>query len=238
MFDDKKNKVHFLGRMKDLDFFSCINSWKDSKVMDVGCGKGELAYSLSEMGANVFGLEPDFLQLSTAGYSCANSTVQFINGSANSIPIVDDFFDYVIFCKSLHHVPIDLMQDALIESRRILNPEKGRLIVLEPSIEGKFSKLIKPFHDETLVRQKAAESLENFAIDGFKNIYLCNYTSIYKYKDFKSFSSKMSSATYNDFDLNLIDSPLVRKNFQLGKSGDFFIFTNPMNVYIFFNKKS
>ena len=32
------------------------------------------------------------------------------------------------------------MQDALIESRRILNPEKGRLIVLEPSIEGKFSK--------------------------------------------------------------------------------------------------
>tara|TARA_Y100000590_G_scaffold446120_1_gene579370 strand:- start:909 stop:1640 length:732 start_codon:yes stop_codon:yes gene_type:complete len=231
----KKNKVRFLGRINDIDFFNYITDWKNSKVLDIGCGKGDLAYSLSDKGAHVFGLEPDYFQLNSGRNFSISNEVQFVNGSANSIPFVDNFFDYVIFCKSLHHVPCDLMNKALIESKRILNPLKGSLIVLEPCMDGEFSQLIKPFHDETHVRKKAAESLENFAIDSFNHFCQYTYTGTYKFKDFNSFNSKMSSATYNNFDLNLIDTPLVRKNFYLGKKDEIFVFSNPINVYIFFS---
>ena len=235
MFNQDKRKIQFLGKIKDIDFFNFIDSWENLKVIDIGCGKGDLVFSLSERGAEAIGLEPDFLQLQADGRVNFNNKIHLINGSADSVPFVDSFFDYVVFCKSLHHVPVDLMGKALIEAMRILHPENGKLIVLEPDIEGEFSKLIKPFHDETFVRAKAIESLKNVVIDNFKYFHQYKYTSTHKFINFNSFFLKMSSATYNDLDVKLIDAPDIRKNFQLGKKDNFFVFTNPINAYIFFN---
>ena len=71
--------------------------------------------------------------------------------------------DVVLMFKSLHHVPVDLMDQALREIRRVLKPD-GLVYISEPLFAGEFNEILRLFHDEQKVREAAFSAVKK-AVD-------------------------------------------------------------------------
>tara|TARA_Y100001970_G_C14178041_1_gene828172 strand:- start:431 stop:1132 length:702 start_codon:yes stop_codon:yes gene_type:complete len=228
-----ENNNKNLGYLKDLDVFFKLVDWGGLKILDVGCGNGNLSIALSLKGASVVGLESDPIQAEKNMFHDVVN-VKFVHGSAHEIPAESQYFDCVIFSKSLHHVPVELMETSLYEVIRVLN-KNGFLFVLEPDINGTFFELIKPFHDETFVRAKAIDSLNKIANKHFKNLDQFYFTSQYSFKNFENFVDKMSSATFNNISRENIYNDHVIKLFNKGLNKERYYFDNRMLIRIYKN---
>ena len=154
--------VEHWGESTDLAVLDRLVQVRGRSVIDVGCGGGALARSLAERGAIVLGVEPDPAQAERNRDASETDGVTFAEGRAEALPGDEGAVDGVIFGRSLHHVPEAAMRPALQEARRVLG-EGGFLYVLEPVMEGAFSAVMKPFHDETEVRRQAREALADAA---------------------------------------------------------------------------
>lgn len=95
------------------------------RVVDVGCGLGTSSRKLVELGADVLGVEPDPIQAAKNRDAEPVERLAFFEGGAQSLPLADESADMVVFFRSLHHVPIDLMDAALAEAARVLKPGSG-----------------------------------------------------------------------------------------------------------------
>lgn len=82
------------------------------------------------------------------------TNVIFRHGAAEAIPEADGTFDIVLMFKSLHHVPMDSMDLAFQEIRRVLKPG-GFVWISEPVYTGPFNDIVRLFHDEKTVREAA-----------------------------------------------------------------------------------
>jgi len=117
-----------------------------SKVLDVGCGTGEMSCLLAEMGYIVTGvdLSERMLQKARSKANVADLKVRFEPGDAEKLSFEDESFDAVIN----RHVFWTLLRprSALQEWKRVLK-NKGRLIVIDGlwmdvSLESKLRRLI------------------------------------------------------------------------------------------------
>jgi len=96
--------------------------------------------------------------------------------------------------KFLHHVPLDLMDDVLQEIGRILKPG-GILYISEPIFKGDFNQIIRLFHNEEYVRQKAINTNAFTMVD---EIFF-NSPSIYE--NFKQVEDKIIKVTHTEHHL-------------------------------------
>jgi ubiquinone/menaquinone biosynthesis C-methylase UbiE len=110
------------------------------RILEIGCGNGELSIWLSKNGADAYGLDISDESIAIAEQRIAAngliSNIHFIACPAEHVPYENDFFDIVFINVSLHHLDIDV---ALKELRRVLKP-KGKLVAIEPLA---FSKTIQ-----------------------------------------------------------------------------------------------
>jgi SAM-dependent methyltransferase len=134
-------------------------------VLDVGCGEGGLARRLAQAGARVVGIDPLPGALERARLqSPSDPWPQYAEGSGEALGFAGASFDVVIFFNSLHHVPVESMDDALAEAARVLRPG-GVLYVQEPLPEGPAYELLRAVRDETRARAAAQEALAR-ALEG------------------------------------------------------------------------
>lgn len=100
-----------------------------SRLLDVGCGKGDLMIRMRQQGWNVEGLEVD-ADAFEYGRSINGLTVHL--GSLESIQFPDHTFDVITSNHVIEHVhdPIALIRECL----RVLKPG-GQLILATPNIE-------------------------------------------------------------------------------------------------------
>ncbi len=101
---------------------------RGAKVLDVGCGTGEMAARLSELGYEVWGVDiadPMIRHAAQRYGSC-----RFRVGDIEHIPFDDDTFDAVVCLGVIEYLPDD--GQALTEIRRVLKPG-GNAIVSTPS---------------------------------------------------------------------------------------------------------
>lgn len=227
-----------LGRATDAEIIERLVELDGREVVDVGCGGGAVSAKLAALGATVLGLEPDPIQAAKNRDADPIPNVTLVEGSAESIPRESGTVDAVIFGKSLHHVPKDLMDAALREAARVLKPGTGLLYSLEPDIRGEFSQLMKPFHDETQVRAWAQEALTRTADPLFEEAAQYWYEITVTFHDFESFAGRALGATFNDIDAGKIMTDEVRRNFEAGRSGDEFSFHNLMRVRLYRGPKA
>jgi SAM-dependent methyltransferase len=224
---------NYLGTARDIDVFDKLIDWRGLDVVDVGCADGSLAGALAKRGATVLGIEADPIQVEKNRQASPVPNVNLVGGSAERIPREDDSVDGVVFSKSLHHVPATLMDGALREAARVLKAGRGFLFVLEPDIRGQFSQLVKPFHDETVVRRQALDALARTADRLFERIDEYWYTNIYAFPDFVAFEKRMAGSTYNAIEARRIDTPQVRHSFEGGRRDDGYVFENLMRVRLY-----
>jgi len=98
-----------------------IHTLQKCRVLDIGSGNADYHDSLA--GNNV---------LFTLDYPGTNTRYKYppmIYGTAESLPTVEGFFDYVLLLEVLEHIEMD--REALNEALRVLKPG-GRLIISVP----------------------------------------------------------------------------------------------------------
>ena len=221
------------GASTDLAVLDRLVQVSGRSLIDVGCGGGALARSLAERGATVLGVEPDPVQAERNRAAPETEGLTFTEGRAESLPAGDGTVDGVIFGRSLHHVPQAAMRPALAEARRVLAPG-GFVYVMEPVMEGQFSAVIKPFHDETEVRAQAREAVCDSA-PNFARAREVHYEIERRFESHDEFVGLFSGLTYNSYGGNAVRSETVKRLFEAGRTdaGDF-AFVQPMRVDLLF----
>ena len=224
--------VECWGLSSDLAVLDRLVQVRGRSIVDVGCGGGALARSLAERGATVLGVEPDPVQAERNRDAPETDGVSFVEGRAEALPVGDGAVDGVILGRSLHHVPEAAMRPALVEARRVL-AEGGFLYVLEPVMEGAFSAVMRPFHDETEVRRQAQEALADSAplFDRAREIH---YEVERRFESHAAFVDLFSGLSYNSYGADAVRSETVKRLFEAGRTdaGDY-AFVQPMRVDLF-----
>ena len=89
------------------------------KVLDLGCGEGQIARALAAQGSDVLGVDPTQLHIDIAIERGGGP--RYLLGGAADIPADDNSFDAVVACLVFEH--IDQMDEAMTEVARVLKPE-------------------------------------------------------------------------------------------------------------------
>ena len=124
--------------INDLQSFGLHRAWKRKVVelaaaqsgmtaLDVCCGTGDIAFALSERGAEVVGLDFSVPMLRVAA-ARKDGIASFMQGDAQQLPFPDDTFDVVTVGYGLRNLAC--WQRGLEEMWRVAKPG-GRLLVLE-----------------------------------------------------------------------------------------------------------
>jgi SAM-dependent methyltransferase len=98
----------------------------DGRVLDVGCGDGQVARVAAAAGLDVIGIDPAWAQVSVAS-TRPGSRVDYVRGGASSLPFRSASFDAVIACLVFEHI-VEL-DEAIAEVARVTAPG-GRFLFL------------------------------------------------------------------------------------------------------------
>ena len=110
---------------------------RNSRVLDVACGTGDLAEAFADAGAaEVTGVDftPEMLDVAkfkgqrATGGDAARTTVRYLHGDAMQLEFPDASFDVVSIAFGIRNVAVPAR--AIAEFHRVLRPG-GRLVVLE-----------------------------------------------------------------------------------------------------------
>jgi ubiquinone/menaquinone biosynthesis C-methylase UbiE len=160
-------------------------------VVDVGCGGGWLARELGAAGARVTALEISDGQLAGAREADDGRTgVIYAVGRAEQLPLPDASQDVVVFMRSLHHVPIVAMGDALSQARRVLAPG-GAVYIAEPLPEGDWFELQSLIEVETETRAAAQAAIGACAAQGLTRTWTERYVTETWLADADAFRRRM-----------------------------------------------
>jgi ubiquinone/menaquinone biosynthesis C-methylase UbiE len=117
-------------RVRDAEILSELPA--DGRVLDLGCGAGDLMFKISERIPNVIGADiaPSNAALARKNLDGeARSSCGVLASSATALPFPDAFFDRVVMADVIEHV--SNIPAALGEVRRVLK-KGGRLICVTP----------------------------------------------------------------------------------------------------------
>ena len=207
------------------------------KVVDVGCGEGHLVRLMTRHGAKAFGVECNPQQLEQAHDAKPVGGEIYYKGRAEKLPFDADSIDLAVFFNSLHHVAIDHMNDALAEAARVLK-SGGVLYICEPVAEGPHFELMQPVHDETVVRAKAYEALQDASTLGLIAEQEFTYIHPAMHQNFAQFKERMLRINpHRADDFDTLEADLQAAFERLGaaadsKDGGGFSFDQPMRVNV------
>lgn len=198
------------------DLYSELLPLKDARILDLGCGAGEVARAIasSEQSATVVGVEIDALQHAENLKAEPLPNLEFKLGGAEKIPEPDESVDIVLMMKSLHHVPVTRMDQALREVRRVLHME-GLAFIVEPVFGGAFNEILRVFHDEKEMRLAAFEAVRDAIVSGSmilveERFFLTSVTI----RDFAAFEQRYINVTHSDHRLSTAQRNEVREKFE------------------------
>ena len=223
-----------LGEMSDVEAVAGLVAISGRRVADVGCGAGASSRELAGLGAEVLGVEPDPIQAEKNRAADPIARVTFAEGGAQELPLADGSTDLVVFFRSLHHVPIDLMDAALVEAARVLKPGTGTLCVVEPGMDGSNFAMMRPFHDETQVRTAAQAALARNCPGLFGEAQFYRYEQHPRHASFAAMVERVMGQTFNSLDRARVESAETRAAFEAGRTarGDY-VFDQPMLLDVY-----
>ena len=201
------------------------------RVIELGCGAAQLSRRLLERfeGAGVTALEVDERQ-HAKNLASPQARLTFVAAGAQAIPFEAGRFDLALMLKSLHHVPLDLLDQALAEVHRVLRPG-GLLYVSEPVFAGALNEVMRLFHDEQVVRAAALAALHRAIASGaWEAVSETCFDVPVHYRDFAEFEQRMIGVTYQNHRLDAATLAAVRARFEPHMGADGAHFVLPMRV--------
>jgi len=142
---------------------------KESRILEMGCGRGEFLNEFTKLGMNGFGID---LSNFAKDY-CNNAEIKVVDVSKDPVPYPDNSFD-IVFSKSFiehFYYPEEIFKEAY----RVLKPS-GILINLTPE----WNYIYKSFYDDythrTPFTKKSLEDIHHIA--GFKNVEVQSFKQL------------------------------------------------------------
>jgi SAM-dependent methyltransferase len=200
-------------------------------IVELGCGAAALARALLRRfpDSRVTGLEVDRRQ-HAKNLAAPQDGLQFALGAAEAIPFPAACFDLALMLKSLHHVPVPAMAQALAEAARVLRPG-GHLYVSEPVYAGPLNEVMRLFHDEGRVRAAAQAALEAAVATGaWVPVAEQRFDMPVHYRDFADFEQRQIQSTFADHRLDAALLAAVRAAFEPHCSAAGADFVRPMHA--------
>ena len=204
-------------------------------VLDVGCGEGWLVRRLASAGARAVGLDPLASALERARRdNSSGPPARYVEGTAQALAFPSGSFDVVVFFNSLHHVPAESMDAALVEAARVLR-RNGALYVQEPLAQGAFFELTRHVEDETRVRAAAQEALRRAAERQFVELARRDAVTTVGLADFDALRARMISVEPSRAAALDEQEFVLRAAFErLGRPGEgVYEFDQPVRVNLF-----
>lgn len=124
------------------EFLSRIPIDPGSRVLDVACGTGQVAFPAHNAGANVVGIDiaPNLIDQARARAASENHDIQFDVGDAEALPYRDTEFDLVVTLIGAMFAPRPDL--AASELKRVCKPG-GRIVMGNWTPEGFIGKMFK-----------------------------------------------------------------------------------------------
>ena len=216
----------------EFDVLTRLLPLEGARLLEIGCGAAEKTRQIAEC-ANVGGIvaaEVDAIQHAKNLEIDDLPTVTFESFGAEAIPEPDESFDIVLMFKSLHHVPVSAMDDAMSEIRRVLVPG-GLAYISEPVFAGNFNEVIRLFHDESGVRLAAFEAVVR-AVETkrFELVEEISFTNVFELKHFGQFEAGVLNVTHTEHDLTPERLQEVKEKFESFGSDEGYVFEIPNRV--------
>lgn len=200
------------------------------RVLELGCGKAEKTRIVAQQAASVLALEVDEIQLAKNRQITELPNVAFGHGGAEKIPAPDADFDIVLMFKSLHHVPLELLDEAFSEIHRVLKPG-GIAYISEPVYAGDFNEILRLFHDERAVREAAfAAEVRAVASRRLTLVTQKFFLQPMHFASFAQFEDQVLKVTHSDHRLSVALLEQVRQKFAEHMTPDGADFYMPIRV--------
>ncbi|BCX15181.1 MAG: S-adenosylmethionine-dependent methyltransferase [Candidatus Parcubacteria bacterium] len=134
--------------------------------LDVGCGTGEVLYNLAKNNpqAYFYGVDISEKMLAKAQDKLKEfPNVKLIKGDIENIVFKNDRFDYILVSEAFHHL---YNPEKIINKFYQLLNKDGKLIIVDPTIDTKFSKIILSLATkfEVLYKIYSNEELKNLLL--------------------------------------------------------------------------
>lgn len=191
-------------RCPEREIFNELLDLDCKHILELGCGRAELTRLIATegRGRSMVALEVDEIQHRLHRSIEDLPNVEFRMAGAEAIPYPDASFDVAFMFKSLHHVPLDLMDSAMSELKRVLMPG-GLAYISEPVFAGDFNEILRMFHDEEKVRLAAFEAVQRAVDSGlFELASETFFLSPMHFDDFADFDQKILKVTHSDHRLS------------------------------------
>jgi ubiquinone/menaquinone biosynthesis C-methylase UbiE len=207
-------------------------SLDNKHILELGCGSAAITRDIATSGRDrkITALEVDEIAHEKNLQITDLPNVTFGLAGAQAIPLEDESIDVVFMFKSLHHVPLDLMDQSMREISRVLKPG-GLVYISEPVFAGEFNEILRLFHDEQKVREAAFNTVKKAVDEGlFKLVEETFFNSPMTFDSFSDFENKILNATHTNHTLDEKVFALVKQRFEQHLSDDGAHFLMPIRV--------
>jgi len=210
---------------------SLVDLPQHPRIIELGCGAAHLSRKLLQRypTCEVTALEVDERQ-HAKNLQKPQERLRFVRAGAQAVPYPDQSFDLALMLKSLHHVPLNLLDQALAEVRRVLRPQ-GLLYVSEPVFAGALNEVMRLFHDEEVVRAAALRALQAAVASGaWEQVSELHFETPVHYRDFAEFEQRMIAVTFVEHKLDAATLAAVRERFEPHMTPAGAHFVRPMRI--------
>jgi ubiquinone/menaquinone biosynthesis C-methylase UbiE len=200
-------------------------------IVELGCGAAKLARALllHYPDSRVTGIEIDARQ-HAKNLAAPQDGLHFASGTAQDIPCDDQVFDLALMLKSLHHVPVPVMAQAMDEVARVVRPG-GHFYISEPVFDGALNHVTRVYNDEQVVRAAAQAAIDAALATGrWEQLAQRHFAVPSRFDDFAAFEQRMIRQTYADHQLDPAAMAEVRRRFDAVCGPEGAVFAQPMHV--------
>lgn len=216
----------------EREILEALLPFEGAVVLELGCGKAEKTRAIANAGkvASITAIDVDRIQHAENLRITDLPKVTFALGGAEAIPAPDAKFDIVLMFKSLHHVPLDKMDQAMAEIRRVLKPG-GLAYISEPVFAGDYNEIQRLFHDEEAVRKAAFACVRKAVLAGVLEFVDEKFfdTEI-RFESFEQFDARVLKVTHSDHRLSSELYDTVRRKFMAHAGPQGVRFRQPIRV--------
>lgn len=216
----------------ESEIYNRLLSLDNKHILELGCGNTDITRNIATSGVNrrITALEVDEIAHEKNLQITDLPNVTFALAGAQEIPLEDESVDVVFMFKSLHHVPLELMEPSMREIRRVLKPG-GLAYISEPVFAGDFNEILRLFHDEQKVREAAFKTVKNAIDEGLFNLAEETFfNSPMHFENFAEFENNTIKATHSDHKLDNDLYQLVKQRFEQHIGDDGAQFLMPIRV--------
>lgn len=203
-------------RLVNVKFKKMIGNVKGKKILDVGCGRGDLSLYLAQQGANVIGIDlsNNHIDLCKTRANDLNLKVNFMVMNAQVPDFEDNVFDIIVGSRIIHHLPdIELFTR---ECKRLLR-KKGFITFIEPLKKNPIVELNRKIfapkkrtkHEHPLFIKDVMIAQKTFGNMEHSEYFLISPLAVF----FKNFIKKPILFRILYKILNKIESPLSKINY-------------------------